>query len=292
MSWLLWQESSSSFRTDPLRCQKLSATCEQPQSRHRSPATTTWAPKSTLTHALPESTLARTMENRSHDNQVLDHYLSCYPPAATGTGPVVRKSTLTAALDDARTATSRDGSGTCRFDAGADGDTSGSWLGAIGYLMVLDQLGSAVKHRSSSATDVKRSFERTLHDFPGDLKQLVPDSDEHDKVRHKLYGLRCALAHDFSLTNDCGADDPRTALFRLDRDTRLIQLPEPQSAWKGHGHPANPGAETRISLRALGDLVESVVRQICTLHTTGDVEIALAGGAAEMELRCFFEYSE
>lgn len=88
-----------------------------------------------------------------------------------------------------------------RYMSGRDLDTGkiiserktgspGSWLGAIGYMILLDQIGSCFKPKTSN--EIKgNSIYKTLKYFTN-LK---------DEEINALYAMRCALTHDYCLYN-------------------------------------------------------------------------------------------
>jgi hypothetical protein len=136
----------------------------------------------------------------------------------TPQGPIELRSSLEASLRNCRDATHRDANG--NVPPGAD---AGSWLGAIGYLALLDQIGGAVINLHPSRKPSGGScVERALAHF----------TDVTGDEAICLYALRNSLAHDFSLVNvppaTMGALRRRklTRLFTLTRGApELIQWP-------------------------------------------------------------------
>jgi hypothetical protein len=86
-------------------------------------------------------------------------------------------------LADCRLATNRDADGNK-----ISGKTHDSWVGAIGYFALLNQLGNAIKPKGQTATSTT-GIEKALEFFS------AASSDD----RAALYALRNAFAHDFSL---------------------------------------------------------------------------------------------
>jgi hypothetical protein len=219
------------------------------------------------------------------DREVLTAYLGqpeFKRPPRMGGGYLL-ESSLSAALRDCRGAQGRDVSG--HLPEGAEAP---SWLGAIGYLCVLDQLNTAVRHRTTARRpghfDVIRQF------LPNEL------SDEEVEA---LYALRCALAHDYSLSNQgAGGNAERKALlhhsFQLaGYREEMLQLPREDRRWNGvFGELGNDHDPTPVSLRSVGDFVESLVAEIRDAHPRGEVTIACPGGAIEMKERYFFRHND
>jgi hypothetical protein len=107
--------------------------------------------------------------------------------------------------------------------------------------------------------------------------------------RQTVYAMRNAFAHDYALVNvppDHRPEGP-TTFFVYDRgDGDLITPPKREwsRVWTGSDLE---GCETVVSLQMVGDLVEDVVAEVKRRHLLGKVEIALDGGAAEMDIRYF-----
>ena len=173
----------------------------------------------------------------------------------TPTAP--RISSFVAALQDARNATGRDSeTGTVRMEL-----ATGSWLGAVGYMLLLDQIGTAVEPAGRPAME-GRAILRAL-------KWWAPGVT--DRVAKAIYALRCALAHDYSLFNRHAKDPELCHEFRLHRGTgALVQLPA--RPWQGDFTQLHD--PTTISLRVLGDRVEGVASAVKESHARGEVRIA------------------
>lgn len=78
-----------------------------------------------------------------------------------------------------------------------------SWLGAVGYLILLDQIGKCFKPVANPATDAEPII-RALRNF-----SPIQDSP----TLHALYALRNALAHDYALFNPNTNDPARSHAF-------------------------------------------------------------------------------
>ncbi|WP_328448775.1 MULTISPECIES: hypothetical protein [unclassified Amycolatopsis] len=162
-----------------------------------------------------------------------------------------RASRLIAVLREARQATGRNPE-TGRIEPGS-GALSGNWLGAVGYLMLVDQVGSAYRPAGVPAVPgppVVRA-----------LRYFAPGVGEPE--REALYALRCSLVHDFGLVSVGGPG--RTHHFMLDdaEGGPIVRLPpEPWDGRAGHCRRFNA---TWVNLRALGDLAEDVFRRLSTL---------------------------
>ena len=178
----------------------------------------------------------------------------------TPQGPIELRSSLEASLRNCRDATHRDANG--NVPPGAD---AGSWLGAIGYLALLDQIGGAVINLHPSRKPSGGScVERALAHF----------TDVTGDEAICLYALRNSLAHDFSLVNvppaTMGALRRRklTRLFTLTRGApELIQWPA--SDW--NSKRPNRGDATIVDVQLLGDLVEGAVREVRRVYCSGKV---------------------
>lgn len=181
------------------------------------------------------------------------HWYLIDPPAA---GPDRIISSYHAALGDARRATARDR--TTGRVTGADGDP-GSWLGAIGYLVLLDEIGSALRPRGGRTVAKPNTIEQALRDFS-------PDPLSRRDLT-AIYALRCSLAHDYSLYNPAKGRSKaalaRRFRFALHQSPTGPLIRHAARRWD-ETYSMTPPASTQtvVSLRLLGDLVEGCHRNI------------------------------
>jgi hypothetical protein len=192
----------------------------------------------------------------------------------------VQSSSFRALLRDARAATGRD------LDTGEvlperEGH-SRSWLGALAYLVLLDQLGGAL--RTHDAVEVPREGS-----FFTALRLFAPEVGERD--RYALYALRCSLAHHYTLFND--NRDPRLQhRFNLNPEPSaiLVLVPPDDRRWDGQMTEASRGGPTIVGLRALGDLLERIVHRLEGARPD-ELRIAPeAGNPQNFTLRHSFQY--
>jgi hypothetical protein len=222
-----------------------------------------------------------TANRRPAPSDLLALWLYLPVDVPTPSGNVRIQSTLAALLGECRSVTNRDAVGEVLPRAHA-----GSWLGAIGYLSLLDQVGSAVRHRHPPSTPAgATTVEQALADF-GSCSGADATT---------LYALRCSLAHDYSLVNigEARAAARRRTLHHVFTLTQgapqLVQ--RPVHAWGGTR--PNTGGTTVVDVRRLGDLVEEVIRQVRVAYETRELELNLNGGAKSpaMWRRCrFFQH--
>jgi hypothetical protein len=121
------------------------------------------------------------------------------------------QSSLKASLNDCRAATHRNTHGDVRPGAHA-----GSWLGAMGYLALLDQIGGAVESlapRQAVAPGTSH-VEQALAHF-----STLPADD-----RVCLYALRNSLTHHFSLVNLPRGWNGQSLRRLSDRQRKLTRL--------------------------------------------------------------------
>jgi hypothetical protein len=178
-----------------------------------------------------------------------------------------------AALDDARAASGRDGDGNV-----VDEERTGHWLGAVGWMILLDQIGSCFRPApSTGAAGVAADGHAVLNTLRWWYSEL-PDLEAR-----ALYALRCAFAHDYSLWNLNPKDPSLQHCFVVDRDpVRFVRLPS--CPWN-LGDPPTPANQTFISLRGLGDVCEEIVSRVRVTAASDTLEIVLKGDVDELEHR-------
>ncbi len=209
------------------------------------------------------------------EQATLTAYLS--PPLVASDGLTI-KSSLWAALLDIRAVTKR----SAATGVVEDPEGSRAWIGALGYLSLLDQLGTAVARPSRPNSIHSNGILRALLAF-ADL-----DGDQLDAV----VALRNAFAHDYSLVSidSRPGKSGRTHRFSLNIEPGML-VSVPQDRWSGSFDPID-GSDTVMSLRGVGDLAESVVAEAQRCNAVGDLQIGLPGGAREMQTRYFLMYVE
>jgi hypothetical protein len=183
-----------------------------------------------------------------------------------------RISCFVAALRDAREFTGRDPETGIKFL----GTNHGCWLGALGYMALLDQIGSCLKPKDKKG--VRNEIEASLKYF----------SDLSKPEIEAIYALRCAFAHNYSLVN-VNARQDRRHVFTLGQGDKLPSLVQlPRVPWNGVFEKIGVDSQTRVNLEAFGDLVESACQNARKQAEEGSLEIALAGGVKELLVRYFF----
>lgn len=167
------------------------------------------------------------------------------------------------ALRDARVATGRNA------DTGKKINEKllGNWLGAIGYLLLLDQIGSCFKPLEGESKG-RNTIIRALENF-------APSVDKQSA--YALYALRCSFAHDFNLSNiGRGKGKDKELLTHhftvgVGLDTPLVLLPS--SPWNGIYSDRNQNNKTKVNLEKLGDLVEEICEKIQFLADSGRLRL-------------------
>lgn len=202
----------------------------------------------------------------------LNAYLSARTTDPSGQ---VYESSFAALLRDARGATARDAS--TGSLAPAEAYRGRSWLGALGYLCLLDQIGSAVRPKRGPTLPIKQSrppaFLRCLERFAPDL--VVSPSD-----RSALYGLRCALAQDYSLMNIGGdgrvrgkAAADKTHAFNFTCDDTSPLVLHARTPWRRSTWLPRERHTTVVNLYKVGNLAEEVVARVRRMHRAGRLRI-------------------
>jgi hypothetical protein len=177
-------------------------------------------------------------------------------------------SSFAAALRDAREATGRD------VDTGdkKPGRSHGNWLGAIGYMILLDQIGSCFKRKGREEVRRNRIY-RALSYF----------TNLNDKEKSALYALRCAFAHDFALYNvHPKGNADLTHVFKLVVGNSHSLVTLPSNPWNEDFRNKPAGTETIINLEKLGDEVEKICQTIFNLAYTNELEVVLGDGSDEL----------
>lgn len=194
-------------------------------------------------------------------------------------------STLCLALRDCRNTTGRDSKGRLT-DANAEHGMT--LLAALGYLCVLDQLGTAVKPRNETTTQ-RRQLEQLGK--PTSVRRrfsapLVWFKNLQASELAALYALRCSLAHDYSLMNVPKNQPDLTHFFSLEDDQSLV-IRLPKKRWDGSQRLPSDTTDFRtiVGLPALGTLVESVVDAIVDAHRNDQLKLAIP--SEEFRMRYF-----
>jgi len=176
-------------------------------------------------------------------------------------------SALVRALGNVRKETGRDGNG----DKVA-GQGHGSWLGAIGYMAILDQVGKCFKPRNRVPLYNLNSIQKALRYFT----RLG-----HPKI-NAIYALRCAFTHDYSLYNQNKKDPSLQHRFTVTQGTKPPLVKLPKVPWDGDILNRKHPNQTVINLEKFGDLVEDIYRRLISLHEHQKLEISLKGDADEL----------
>ena len=204
------------------------------------------------------------------ERKALQSYLFERPPSKS------QRSCFMAALRDARKATGRyKSNGTKRPRI-----NHGNWLGAIGYMTLLDQIGECLKPKGKH-TEYTYNIKRALDYF---------DSGLNDNEINALYALRCSFAHNFSLININRSSknksiDKLTHCFSVYVDDSKSIIDLPNEKWDGDLSETVDNI-TGVNLEALGDLVETICSKIIEKYDRDQLEITLP--IEEFLVRFFF----
>lgn len=169
-----------------------------------------------------------------------------------------------------------------RCATGRDADTGhklpdcialhGSWLGAIGYMCLVDQIARCfVPPRTIPGA--------TNAPYPNALAGFAPPGRLTDDEAFAVYALRCSFAHEFALVN-LPTNPNRTQLihhFLVTQGTlRVVTLPS--TPWDGCDSTKTDQNRTTVDLEALGDLVEAICRQLRELNELGHLQLHASCG--------------
>ncbi len=186
-------------------------------------------------------------------------------------------SVFRALLRDARQVTRRD------LDTGMKLEGSHTfWLGALGYLILLDQIGTCFKPRNKPSVSGSPLI-RALTYFSALQK------DERDAI----YALRCSLAHGYSLINLDTRIDTKSKVRRTEYTHRFKLTGDeigpivilPKSKWDGDYSNKNTNNQTVIDIVLLGDLVENICKLLDTMSKADQLEVILSKSSEELDRR-------
>jgi hypothetical protein len=176
-----------------------------------------------------------------------------------------------AALRDARQFTGRDPATGAKIVQHPFSHT-GNWLGNIGYLLLLDQIGTCFKPRGVAPIAGKHSTIFLA------LKYFTNLSDDHARA---IYALRCAFAHDYSLIN-INTKPGMTHNFQVYKSPNPPIVTLPAAVWDGILTNRNANNITQINLEALADEIEKICPDLLQLAQANNLEILLPGGSDEL----------
>jgi hypothetical protein len=156
----------------------------------------------------------------------------------------------------------------------------GGWLAAIGYFALLEQIGNCFRPKE---TLVK------VHGNENGIKKALKFFSNLSKEEiDALYALRCAFAHDFSLSNLKVEGAKRLHHFRVTEGTVTPLVLFPQASWDGSYQDIKPETITTVNLELFGDMVEELISRLMEMAQKDRLTIALRGGAEELEKRYSF----
>lgn len=152
------------------------------------------------------------------------------------------KSPYIAALIDSRMASGRNKRSGKKLNK-----SHGSWIGALGYMVLVDHISKVIKLKGYQSKG--NSFVNTLFQF----------TKLSEKEIYSLYALRCSFAHDYSLYNIPNSNDKKFALkkhyFTVTQGNGGNLITFPQKPWNGD---FDENERTIINLELFGDLVEDI----------------------------------
>ena len=158
----------------------------------------------------------------------------------------------------------------------------GSWLGTLGYLSLLDQIGNCFKLKNGPTLEENKS---------GIIKSLTNFSNLSENEIDVIYALRNSFAHDFSLLNN-GRRAGLKHHFSVDNSAYNPMIILPSNPWDGDIENMDDRNETYVNLQALGDFVEKLVKDLIQYNENDRLEIVLPGGSNELKKRYSFVTGE
>jgi hypothetical protein len=207
------------------------------------------------------------------DDEWLNAFLTVRPPTD---GPLSWFSTFSAVVRDAREVTGRHlDTGEVENDARA-----GNWLGAVAYLIFLDQIGDCFE-----PDPILRPPAENTAAIVRALTYFEPSLSDDDILA--IYALRCALIHDYSLVN-IGRGRRADRLhhrFVLVNSASLPLVERPPVAWDGELGSSTYRMQTTVNARRVGDVGENVLKLVQRVHADRRLRIRLPGGIDELVAR-------
>lgn len=152
----------------------------------------------------------------------------------------------------------------------------GSWLGTMGYMALLDQIGKCYKPKSKT---------RIPENTAAIKKCLKYFSNLSDAEINSIYALRNAFFHDYSIFNKYNQNNQFFLLYHHPNEP-IVKLPIQD--WDGDYNNVYPESQTTVNLEAIGDLVESIYKKIRELAAKHELDIELSGGHEELIKRYIF----
>lgn len=181
------------------------------------------------------------------------------------------ESCLSAALRDARKFTGRQ-STTGLPDSEEKLGYLGSWGGAICYMTILEQIGKCYRPSSKTIIVTDSPIQKALSYF----------TSLRDDEINAIIALRNAFFHDFGLHNRNSNFPSRQHVFLVTNHPTDPVVKLPKNLWDGAMNSRNPENTTTINLKALGDIVEDIYKELLSLDSKNQLELDLPGGEPEL----------
>lgn len=179
----------------------------------------------------------------------------------------INKSPYVAALQHSRFATNRDE----KTGEKKNNRKHGSWLGTVGYMIVLDHIGNKfnICKSESRIIEIAKKLNKSVEKVPSLIRAPGYFSDlSNDKI-FALYALRCSLVHDFFLYNN--KDKNYMHHFSVtEGDGEIVTLPNIK--WDGNLKNRNINV-TVVNLEAFSDLVEEIHEKLLEFAKKGMLKI-------------------
>jgi len=181
---------------------------------------------------------------------------------------MIIQSPLVAVLQEARKMTGRDE----KTGKKVKNVSHGSWLGSVGYMITIDQIGDKfyLPDREDGIKEISGVLSRSIENVCSFVKALANFSHLSNEEIFALYALRCSFVHDYFLYN-IGNKHFTHHFIVTQGEENIVILPEEN--WDGDLKNRTDKNKTTISLEALGDLVEEIHKKLLELSTDGKLNI-------------------
>ncbi|MBL7761552.1 MAG: hypothetical protein JNK08_12715 [Sediminibacterium sp.] len=165
----------------------------------------------------------------------------------------------------------------------------GNWIGAIGYLTLLDQIGKCFRPKS----ELHQEYQNNTPPIKKALMNFNLNNLTNDEI-NAIYALRNGFHHDFSLLNielkknTTQIKNAHHFAVEVGSTNPVVKLPK--IPWDGEIANRTKENVTYVNLQALGDMVENIYKLLLELESKNELLLELLGGESELRARYIFSH--